>query len=247
MDMMRAALILLFAGLNFCLPVSADENGDLDALLAKVASAYGSEALREGAKAIRQTGVTYSNMRKMEGRIVRTYLAPDHLRVEIQYPGDEELRILNGPHAWKGEQPMGKPYRDAQLLQAVRMALPWNLLQARSQLRDLGVQKQGDILLHMLELPMSDSLAIKVAIEPQSGHIVRSVGSLSGSMGVMEFATAYADFRIQDGRLYAAEEQHYAAGQFTGHTYIERVEFLDMLPESLFVPPGPEARTRQII
>lgn len=243
--MMRTALILLFACLGFCLPAAAAENDVLDALLAKVASAYGGETLREGAKAIRHTGVTYSNMRKAEGRIVRTYLAPDHLRVEIQYPGDEELRILNGPHAWKREQPMSRAYRDAQLLQAVRMALPWNLLQARSQLRDLGVQKQGDTPLHMIELPMSESLSIKVGIEPESGHIVRSVGSLTGGMGVMEFETAYADFRTQDGRLYAAEEHHFAAGLPTGHTYIERVEFLDTLPDELFTPPGPEAKTRQ--
>jgi hypothetical protein len=245
--MMRAALILLFVCFSFPLPAFAADADSLDTLLAKVASAYGSETQREGAKAIRHTGVTYSNLRKMEGRIVRTFLAPDHLRVEIQYPDDEELRILNGPHAWKREQPMSKAYRDAQLLQAVRMGLPWNLLQARSKLRDLGVQKHGDELLRMLELPMTDSLMIKVAIEPNSGRIVRSVGSLSGSMGVMEFGTVYADFRTQDGRLYAAEEHHYAAGQPTGYTNIERIEFLDTLPESLFVPPGPEAKTRQII
>jgi hypothetical protein len=66
-------------------------------------------------------------------------------------------------------------------------------------------------------------------------------------MGLMEFGTVYADFRTQDGRLYAAEEHHYAAGQSTGYTNIERIEFLDTLPESLYVPPGPEAKTRQNI
>jgi hypothetical protein len=243
--MMRAALILLFACFGLSLPAFAADAEPIDALLARVASAYGGETLREGVKAIRQTGVTYSTMRKAEGRIVRAYQAPDRLRIEIQYPGDEELRILNGPHAWKREQQMSKPFRDAQLLLAVRMALPWNLLQARSQLRDLGVQKHGEALLRMLELPMSESLVIKVAIEPESGRIVRSIGSVAGSMGLMEFGTAYEDFRTQDGRLYAATERHYAAGQPTGHTYIERIEFLDALPESLFTPPGPEAKTRQ--
>lgn len=243
--MMRAALILLLACFSFSLPASAADAESLDALLAKVATAYGGETLREGAKAIRHTGVTYSNMRKMEGRIIRTYQAPDRLRIEIQYPDAEELRILNGPHAWKREQQMSKPFRDAQLLQAVRMALPWNLFQARSQLRDLGVHKHGDDLLHMLELPMSDSLVVKVAIDPESGRIVRSIGSVAGSMGLMEFGTAYEDFRTQDGRLYAATERHYVDGQPTGHTRIEHVEFLDTLPEDIFIPPGPEAKTRQ--
>jgi len=243
--MMRAVLTLLFALLNFALPVAAAETDALDALLLKVVSAYGGEAALNGPRGVRQTGVTYSNMRKMEGRIVRTYLPPDQMRIEIQYPDTEELRILNGPHAWKREQQMSKPYRDAQLLQAMRIGLPWNLLQARSQLRDLGIQKHGDSMLHMLELPVNESLVIKVAIEPESGHIVRSLGTVSGAMGMMEFGAAYEDFRTQDGRLYAATEHHYVGGQPTGHTHIERIEFLDELPESLFTPPGLEAKTRQ--
>jgi len=245
--MMRAVLTLFFALLNVALPVAADETGALDALLAKVVSAYGGEAALSGPKAVRQTGVTYSNMRKMEGRIVRTFQPPDRMRIEIYYPDTEELRILNGPHAWKREQQMSKPYRDAQLLQAMRIGLPWNLLQARSQLRDLGVHKHGDVMLHMLELPMGDSMVIKVAIEPESGRIVRSIGSVSGSMGLMEFGAAYEDFRTQDGRLYASTERHFVGGQPTGYTNIERMEFLDELPESLFVPPGPEAKSRQNI
>jgi len=243
--MMRAVLTLLFALLNFALPVAAAETDALDALLLKVVSAYGGEAALNGPKAVRQTGVTYSNMRKMEGRIVRTYLPPDKMRIEIQYPDTEELRILNGPHAWKREQQMSKPYRDAQLLQAMRIGLPWNLLQARSQLRDLGVHKHGEDMLHMLELPMGDSMVVKVAIEPESGRIVRSIGSVSGAMGLMEFGAAYEDFRTQDGRLYASTERHFVGGQPTGHTHIERIEFLDELPESLFTPPGLEAKTRQ--
>lgn len=246
--MMRAALVLLFAGLNFCPPVFAAEIDTLDVLLEKVTLAYGGETAREVPKGVRHTGVTYSNMRKREGRIIRTYQAPDRLRIEIQYPDTEELRILNGPHAWKREQPMSKPFRDALMLQAMRMALPWSLLHGRAQLRDLGMQVLDDQPLRMLELPMSASLAIKVGIDPESGRIMRSLGAMTGSMGVMEFGTVYEDFRTQDGRLYAAIEHHYAAGQPTGHTRIEQVEFLDTFPEeSLFIPPGPEAKTRQHI
>lgn len=245
--MMRAVLTLLFALLNFALPVAAAETDALDVLLLKVVAAYGGEAALNGPRGVRQTGVTYSNMRKMEGRIVRTYLPPDRMRIEIQYPDTEELRILNGPHAWKREQQMSKAYRDAQLLQAMRIGLPWNLLQARSQLRDLGVHRHGEDMLHMLELPMGDSMVVKVAIEPESGRIVRSIGSVSGAMGLMEFGVAYEDFRTQDGRLYASTERHFVGGQPTGHTHIERIEFLDELPESLFTPPGLEAKTRQHI
>jgi hypothetical protein len=66
-------------------------------------------------------------------------------------------------------------------------------------------------------------------------------------MGLMEFGAAYEDFRTQDGRLYASTERHFVGGQPTGHTHIERIEFLDELPESLFTPPGLEAKTRQHI
>jgi hypothetical protein len=247
--MMRAALVLLLAGLNLCLPVSAAEIEPLDELLVKVTTAYGGETAREGTKGVRQTGVTYSSMRRQEGRIIRTYQAPDRLRIEILYPETEELRILNGPHAWKREQPMGKPFRDALMLQAVRMGLPWSLLQGRAQLRDLGMQAiDAGQPLRMLELPLGANLAIKVGIDPESGLIMRSVGTMTGSMGVMEFGTVYEDFRTQDGRRYAGVEHHYAAGQATGHTRIDQMEFLDTFPEeSLFIPPGPEAKTRQHI
>lgn len=243
--MVRVALALLFFCLNVSLPAFASE---IDELLAKVAMAYGDETTRQAPKGIRHTGMTYSNMRKLEGRIIRDYQFPDRLRIDIQYPGTEELRILNGPHAWKREQQMGKPFRDALILQGARMALPWNLLQARSELRDLGMQKLDDgQVLHLLELPMSDSVGIKVWIESQSGRVLRSLGTLSGSMGLMEFGTVYKDFRTQDGRLYAATEHHFVAGQPTGHTRIEHVEFPDVFPESLFIPPGPEAKSRQHI
>lgn len=247
--MMRAVLVLLLAGLNFCLPVFAAEIDTLDELLEKVTTAYGGETVREGPKGIHHTGVTYSNMRKQEGQIIRTYQAPDRLRIEIQYPDTEELRILNGPHAWKREQPMSKPFRDALMLQAMRMALPWSLLHGRAELRDLGMQELEDgQALRMLELPMNASMTIKVGVDPESGRIMRSLGAMTGSMGVMEFGTVYEDFRTQDGRLYAAVEHHYVAGQPTGHTRIEQVEFLDTFPpESLFIPPGPEAKTRQHI
>lgn len=243
--MMRAALLLLFVGLNCCLSVSA---AGIDDLLAKVSIAYGGEAARQGAKGMRQKGVTYSNMRKMEGRILRAYQAPDRLRIEIRYPDAEEIRILNGPHAWKQEQPMTGPFHGALVLQAARLALPWNLLEARDRLRDLGTKKFGDTQeLHVLELPLGSGLVMEVGIEPESGRITRSLGKVAGSMGVMEFGTAYEDFRTQDGRLYAATEQHFAIGQPTGTTRIDHVEFLEALPESLFTPPGPESKSLQHI
>jgi hypothetical protein len=236
-------LLLLLCPLFVARPAAANE---IDTLLDKVAASYGVAALPGGLKAVRQTGRTFSAMRGEEGSILRAFQQPDRLRVEIRYAAVEEVRVLSGSRAWKQGEPMSGSFQAAMLLQAARMALPWNLQAERAQLRDLGASRLADgTALREVELPLGIGLVLRVAIDSASGRILRSVGRLTGSMGVMEFATIYEDFRVQDGILYAATERHFAMEQATGHTRIEHIEFLDSLPDELFVPTEPaRPRTR---
>jgi hypothetical protein len=239
-DMLPRLILLLFLS-AFC---SASVAAEIDALLDKVAAAYATGTARGAVQGLRQTGVTYSSTRGAEGTILRAFQRPDRLLVEIRYAQDQEVRLLRGPHAWKQGEPMGGTFRGAMRLQAARMELPWNLLEGRGQLRDKGSVEQGDgHSLRILELPLGAGVAFDVGIDPQSGRIVRSLGRLAGSMGVMEFGTAYEDFRYQDGRLYAAMERHFAQGELIGYTRIDKLEFLDSLPDELFAPlPVPAPR-----
>lgn len=228
-----AVALLLFGG-------AAAHAGEVDALLETLAAAYAPAGTDRGVRAIRQTGVTYSSRREGEGALLRAYAHPDRLLVRIDYGQETEVRILYGAHAWKQDQPGGGAFHGAMRLQAARMALPWNLIEARDRVRDLGWAGQaGGGRLRILQLPLGDGIALDVGVDPESGRILRSVGRLAGSRGVMEFGTVYEDFRHQDGRLYAATEWHFAQGQPSGHTRIDRVEFPDSLPEDLFVPTSP--------
>lgn len=226
--------ILLIVLASFMPAASAME---INALLDKVALAYGVNTLAGGLKGIRQTGRTFSFMRQEEGPILRAYQHPDRLRIEIRYPGSEEVRVLHGAHAWKQGEPAPESFYGAMVLQAARMALPWSLLKDRSQLRELGTIRLDDgRTLQVLEQPLGIGLVMRISIDPDSGRIIRTAGRLTGSMGIMEFETVYEDFRVQDGLLYAATEHHFAMNQATGYTHIDKFEFVDSLPDRLFLP-----------
>lgn len=232
--------LIWLAGLHAAL------GAELAGLLDKVAAAYG-EPGRDGPRAVRQTGITYSALRRMEGSLLRAYAPPDRLRIEIRYPGQEEVRTLRGMRAWKDGTESDDAFHGAMVLQAARLALPWSLLAARDRLRDAGLVDMGDgRRLHVLEWDLASGLAMQVAVEPGSGRIVRCLGRLGSRNGVMEFGTVYEDFRHQDGHLYAALERHYAMGRPTGYTRIDRVEYPGHLPDSLF-GPSREAPPRQWI
>jgi hypothetical protein len=236
----------LFFLLWLCLPVfPLAAAAELDDLLERVAAAYGN-AGETRPPAMRQTGVTYSALRRQEGALHRTYQRPDRLRIEIRYPDKEEVRILRGGAAWKEGEAMSDAFHGAMVLQAVRLDLPWNLLTARGLLRDLGTTAMGDgPPLRILEWPLTGGLDMQVGIDPDSGRIVHVLGRIVSGGGEMEFGTRYEDFRRQDGLLYAAMERHYVMGRPTGYTRIEQVEFLDRLPDDLFEPaPPPPPRVR---
>ncbi len=218
---------------------------DVNELLEKIAEAYGGQKRIAEVTAYLQTGVTFSAMRGVEGDILRSYRHPDHLRVEIKYDeNNSELRILAGQHAWKQDQPVGGMFYSAMLLQAARLGLPSILFEHQNHVRDAGLMtgKQGESL-HALELNFHGKYLLIVGIDPSNGQILESHGIIKNNGVNMEFATTYHDFRFQDGRMFAFEEVHYAMGQKTGYTRIQRIEILSDLPEEMFHPSGFKNKT----
>ena len=218
---------------------------DVTELLAKVAEAYGGQANISEVKAYKQYGVTFSSLRGKSGNLLRAYRHPDHLRVEIQYSQQtSELRILAGANAWKHNIPASGPFYSAMLLQAARLGLPSILFEHQNHVRDAGLMtgKQGESL-HTLELYFHGRYRLIVGIDPSNGKILESHGIINNNGVNMEFATTYHDFRFQDGRMFAFEEVHYAMGQKTGYTSIQRIEILSDIPEEMFHPSGLENKT----
>ena len=75
-----------------------------------------------------------------------------------------------------------------------------------------------------------------VDVDPETGYIVRSRGMYLMAGTAIEFATLFSDFRKEGDRVHAAREEQFAAGTKTGYSFIDRIEYLDSLPDSAFAP-----------
>src|SRR3954469_5253010 len=145
----------------------------LDALLARIARAYGGERALARLRSYRETGVLESP--RGVARTMRLFSSPDRLRIEIVYPdGGGELRILDGSNGWRNGEQVAGPPRDAMLLQAARLDLPGVLLRNRRRLVDLGEVRREDRTLRGVGVPLSDDLNLAVIVDPKSALIVHS-------------------------------------------------------------------------
>lgn len=225
------------AGWLACLAMVSSAMADTAALLADVVEAHGGGV---APRAIHERGVTES-LRRGSGPVERWWQAPDRFRIDLRYPGAEESRVLRGTQAWQQGKPASVPFQAAVVLQAARMALPWRLKEDVGRVLDRGAERNADGKpVRILEWSLPDNLKLIVEIDPATRQILRSRGIMSMGGSTMEFATRYEDYRPVAGRLIAFVERHYAMGQFIGTTTLESVEFPDVLPEKVFVPPPPE-------
>ena len=219
--------------LALCAASSSAES--LDQLVSRVARAYGGEKALSRVKAFRETGTLETS--RGVARTVRIFAPPDRLRVEIEYPGGGgELRVLDGETGYRdGEKVVGAP-RDAMILQAARLDLPFLLLRNRKKLVDLGELKREGKPMRGIGVALGGSLVLAVTVDPASARIVRSEGGLPGPAGQIRFATDYSGFREAGGVLFAFQEENFASGQHTGETKLEKIDLLDKAPASAFKP-----------
>jgi len=183
----------------------------LDDLVAKVLNAYGGADAWSKVSSFRETGTVTPAMRPGQGALTREWQRPDKLRVEIVYPTNTEIRIVDGDHGTQNGKEATGMGLDAMRLQAARLVAPLLLLEKKSSLRTAG---------NTIEIPLAPPMTLTIEIDPQSGHIVRSTSKTSGT----EFSTDYSDFRMVDGLLFAFREENTAQGTRTGTNEISKVE-----------------------
>ena len=214
----------------------AANHAGASALINKLVAEYGGKKRVAAARVLRQKGRVATETR---GTAVlgRAFERPDRLRVELKYPDNTEVRVLDGASAFRGGQPVGGPMRDAMLLQAARLDLPALLDEARGRVGDLGEQQRGGLTLRALLVPLGGGLEITVFVDERSGRILRSEGSVpAGAMGRLDFWTNYSDFRRVKGMLFPFAEENFASGTRTGRTQLETIEIVDALPASTWTP-----------
>jgi hypothetical protein len=212
-------------------------------LLDRVATAYGGRDRLSAVTAFEQYGTTVSALHGQPGQLHRAFQYPDRLRIDIRYGAhDSELRILAGASAWKQGVPVTGNQYATLLLQAARLGLPNTLLDHRERLRDAGeiTGHNGDAL-HALELRFHGNLRLVAGIDPETGRILETRGTLILGPGRdIEFTAVHDDFRKVGGRLFAFSETHFAMGSTMGQTTLERVEVAQELPGELFDGTQPD-------
>jgi hypothetical protein len=201
----------------------------LDDVVGNVMKEYGGTAAWQKVSTIRETGKVVPAMRKGDGATTRTWQKPDKLRVEIVYPTETELRVVDGDRGTRNDKEVTGAGLDAMKLQEARLELPLLLVQKRASLRDVGM-REG---FHAIEIPVSASLTVTVDIDPKSWRIVRSTGKTTG----LEFSVDYSDFRRVDGLLFAFAEGGMAQGMPTAKTTLDAIVI-----NGPAAPPPPAAK-----
>jgi hypothetical protein len=187
----------------------------LDDVVSKVMKEYGGTAAWQKVTTIRETGKVVRAMGG-DGATTRFWQKPDKLRVEIVYPTNTEVRVVDGDHGTRDGKEATGGGLDAMKLQEARLELPLLLVAKRASLKDLGMHEA----FRAIEIPISASLTVTIDIDPKSWHIVRSTGKTSG----LEFIVDYSDFRRVGGLLFPFAEAGMAQGMPTANTKIEAIE-----------------------
>jgi hypothetical protein len=228
---MNSTRVLLLCILSYFLSGPALAVDSLAQVLEKVASVYG-----PAPGAIRETGTTFSVL-EGEGSLLRLTKLPDRFHLEIAYAMANEDRTMIGAKAWNKRAPANDMTRGAIALQAARIALPWSLLSRQSDAVDRGTTSAPDgKTARVIEVPLDDAMRMLIDVDTQSGYVLRSRGIYVTGGTAVEFATLFSDFRKEGTRVHAAREEQYAAGAKTGYSFIEKVEYLETIPDSAFAP-----------
>ncbi|MBI5509854.1 MAG: hypothetical protein HY903_13950 [Deltaproteobacteria bacterium] len=175
--LVRPALCLAVTATVVSTPALAA--GDLDRLVDQMAAAYGGKEALAKMATLTQTGRVAATIRvASSGPLVRIYARSLKLRVEIGAPTDAEVRVLDGKRGWRnGREVSGPPY-EAMVLQAVRLDLPFALVENRQSLVDRGLTTLHGKEVHTVELPIGAAMSVTVGIEPTTGRVVYSAARL---------------------------------------------------------------------
>ncbi|HSB21023.1 MAG TPA: hypothetical protein VLD85_13520 [Anaeromyxobacteraceae bacterium] len=220
--------------LALALALAAGPPESVSSLVDRVVQAYGGRRALAGFGARVEEGETTSLLHPgQRGRVRRVVTPGGSLRVEIRFPdGEEEVRVLHrGRGTRNGVDVTGSPPHAAMVLQAVRLDLPLLLQRGRRRIVDRGMQEREGRPLRVLELPLAGGLVVEADVDPSSGRILRSAGSMEQGP---RFATGYSDFRKVKGILVPFREENWAQETRTGDTVLQKVEILAEPPPGSF-------------
>lgn len=173
------------------------------------------------------------------GTVVRKSAGPSRLRVETTFPGQRtEVRVVDGERGWRDGVEVTGPNLAAMQLQAARLSLPSLLAKRRAHLTDGGEAAGGAGRRHVLVVDLGQGRRLTLEIDPDNGHVLRTVGRAEATAGgpAIEFATDYGELRAVDGRLVPFYECTTAMGRRTADITFTSATIVPAFPPGTFEP-----------
>jgi hypothetical protein len=211
-----------------------------DTITSKVVAAYGGKEAITRASRVFAAGRITGLMRGGNGRYARLMERDRKLRVEIEYPGITEIRILNGSRGWRSEnaplsEVTGFQYQ-AMLYQYKQLDLPYGLMTGQYTVKDAGKAQVDGIDTEVLELSDKDGPPMKVYVDLKDYRIVMVEGAFEVNGRKTSLAAKFSDFRVVDGLLVPFSITNYGGGQMIGETVIGICRINPPENERVFMP-----------
>jgi hypothetical protein len=237
----RFTVALLF--LIVC-SVSQAQTFDLDAILQRLVSSYGGETSLRKLDSQIQVWDIVAIMGNRHGSDIRTIRGPQQLKVELNYHGKMETRILNGSANYvffSGAPPQiaVSPQLDAMRLQQMRLYSP---LVLRDKIESLSFAMDGETCTLTL---FENGVRADYLVNMKNWRIESFVGGLAIKGHEMQFVTQYSNFAFHDGVLMHQVENKFAGGVKTAVLKLRQImlnaeiEDADFLPGSADEPVNP--------
>ena len=226
-----SVLILL---LGFSLP-GVSTATEVQEVLDRLVSAYGGESNLRKLDQMTQEWVLVAKMGNRHGTDTRHIRAPGQLRVDLNYPGKSETRILDNDKAYvlfdgNNTGDVSAMQRDAMRLQLMRLYSP---LMLRDKIDSVGLKEDGGMLALSL---VENGVHVFYLVNREDWRIEKVAGSLLINGNEIKFLTEYSDFAFVEGVLVHRSENKFASGMNTATLKLNRITFDDEIDDKLFLP-----------
>lgn len=227
-------LTLLTFLLSF--PFTSNANAsDVSEVLDQLVTAYGGESNLRKLDQMTQEWVLVAKMGNRHGTDTRRIRSPGQLRVDLNYPGKSETRILDNDKAYvlfdgnnTGE--VSAMQRDAMRLQLMRLYSP---LMLRDKIDSVGIKEEAGMLALSL---VEHGVHVFYLVNKENWRIEKVAGSLLFNGREIQFLTEYSDFAFVEGVLVHRKENKYASGMNTAVLNLHQISFDTELDEDIFSP-----------
>jgi len=201
----------------------------------QLVTSYGGESNLRKLDQMTQEWNLVAKMGNRHGTDTRRIRAPGQLRVDLNYPGKSETRILDNEKAYLlfggiSTGDVSPMQRDAMRLQLMRLYSP---LMLRNKIDSVGLKEDGGLLALSL---VEHGVHVFYLVNKENWRIEKVAGSLLVNGSEIQFLTEYSDFAFVEGVLVHRKENKFASGMNTAVLSLRQISFDAEFDDKIFKP-----------